>query len=283
MIRVIALLLALLAGVAGCTNFFYDRLDTLARWYIQDLVSLDSEQRSDLDAWLQSTLQWHRQSELTRYAVYLHELSARVSRPGDAAMYRDIETQAEDFGTRLVEQVSPDAARLLLSLSPQQLKEFEANLADKARERNEENLKALAAGKWHEKRAKDIEKQLKRWTGSVTKEQQLLIQQQSKVFESTTHDWLDSQARWRQALFAALNARFTAGESQAAVEASILQLLRTPERQWTSAYQAKAKQNRERSLAVLGTLDQSLTATQRSYLQGELTKVAKQLEGLAKS
>ena len=48
--------------------------------------------------------------------------------------------------------------------SPKQLTEFEANLAEKSRERNEKNLRALADGEWHEKRAKDIEKQLKRWT-----------------------------------------------------------------------------------------------------------------------
>jgi hypothetical protein len=276
--QLLLLLVMLGFGISGCTNFFYNRLDTLAAWYVQDLVSLDEDQRSDLRTSLESTLQWHRQSELVRYAKFLRELAEQSTRPGNARTYKAIEEQVEGFGARLVEQATPDAARLLMSLTPAQLNEFETNLAEKSRERNEKNLKALAQGKWHDKRAKDIEKQLRRWTGSITKEQQLLIAEQSKRFDSTTADWLESQARWRQAMFGALRERFTAGSSPAAVEERILALLRTPENQWTRAYQTKAAQNREQSLAVLESIDASLTAAQRAHLQSELTELAQQLE-----
>jgi hypothetical protein len=274
------LLLLALATLVGCTNFFYNRLDTLAAWYVQDLVSLDDSQRNDLHAWLNETLQWHRRSELIRYAKFLRELSANAARPGTASTYKGIETQIEAFGSRLVERAAPDAARLLMSLTPEQIDEFEANLAEKSRERNEKSLEAQAEGKWHEKRAKDIEKQLKRWTGTVTKEQRQLIAQLSNQFQSTTTDWLESQERWRHAMFGALRARFTAGQSPALVEERILTLLRTPEAQWTRAYQAKATQNREQSLTVLGAIDASLTAAQRAYLQRELIQLAEQLEGM---
>jgi hypothetical protein len=276
------MLVAALAATA-CTNFFYNRLDTLAAWYIQDLVSLDDGQRSDLRSWLEGTLQWHRSSELGRYVTFLRNLSRMAAHPGNAATYRSIETQVEEFGSRVVDRAAPDAARLLMSLTPKQLTEFEANLAEKSRERNEKNLQALANGKWHQKRAKDIEKQLQRWTGSVTKEQRQLIEQQSKRFDSTTTDWLDSQARWRKAMFGALRERFTAGQSPEAVEERILELLRKPESQWTSAYQSKAALNREQSLAVLSALDASLTPGQRSYLQRELDKLAQQLAVMTQS
>jgi hypothetical protein len=81
-------------------------------------------------------------------------------------------------------------------------------------------------------------------------------------------------------MFAALTERFTAHQSPAAVEERILDLLRTPESQWTSEYQAKAERNRQQSLAVLASLDKSLTASQRSHLQSELTKLAQQLEAM---
>nr|WP_298717266.1 DUF6279 family lipoprotein [uncultured Steroidobacter sp.] len=276
-------MLAVTLGVSACTNFFYNRLDTLAAWYIQELVSLDKSQRSDLRSWLESTLQWHRSSELARYAKFLRELAETAAQPGNAATYKGIEAQVERFGSRLVEQAAPDAARLLMSLSPEQLSEFEANLAEKSRERNEKDLKALADGKWHEKRAKDIEKQLKRWTGSITPEQRQLIAEHSKGFDSTPSDWLESQARWRKAMFGALRERFTAGQSPAAVEERILALLRTPDSQWTGAYQTKAAQNREQSLVVLGALDASLTPEQRSHLQRELNQLAQRLEAMIQS
>ncbi|WP_161809950.1 DUF6279 family lipoprotein [Steroidobacter agaridevorans] len=281
--RILLLMLAVTLGVSACTNFFYNRLDTLAAWYIQDLVSLDDTQRSDLRSWLEGTLQWHRSSELALYAKFLRELAGTAAHPGNASTYKGIEAQVEQFGGRLVQQAAPEAARLLMSLSPDQLTEFESNLTEKSRERNEKDLKALADGKWHEKRAKDIEKQLKRWTGSITKQQQLLIATESKQFDSTTADWLESQARWRKAMFGALKERFTAGQSPTAVEERILALLRTPESQWTRAYQTKAAQNREQSLVVLGAIDASLTPEQRSHLQRELNQLAQQLEAMTQS
>lgn len=281
--RILLLILVVALGATACTNFFYNRLDTLAAWYVQDLVSLDDSQRSDLRSWLEVTLQWHRSSELARYATFLRNLSDTAAHPGNAVTYRGIESQVEEFGSRLVDRAAPDAARLLMKLTPRQLTEFETNLAEKSRERNKENLDALASGKWHDKRAKDIEKQLKRWTGSVTKEQHQLIAQQATQFDSTTADWLESQARWRKAMFGALQERFAAGQSPAAVEERILALLRKPESQWTSAYQSKATQNREQSLAVLGALDASLTPAQRSHLQRELIELAQQLETMTQS
>jgi len=279
----LSLLLAVTLGISACTNFFYNRLDTLAAWYIQDLVSLDDTQRSDLRSWLDGTLQWHRSSELMLYAKFLRELANTAAHPGNTSTYKSVEARVEQFGSRLFERAAPDAARLLMSLSPEQLNEFENNLARKSRERNEENLKALKDGKWHEKRAKDIEKQLKRWTGSITRQQQLLIAEQSKQFDSTTADWLESQARWRKAMFGALGERFTAGQSPAAVEQRILALLRTPESQWTGAYQTRAAQNREQSLVVLGAIDISLTPEQRSHLQRELNQLAQRLESMIQS
>jgi len=276
-------LLIVVAALSGCTNFFYSRLDTLAAWYIQDLVTLDTEQRSDLNRWLDGVLEWHRQSELGRYAKFVRELADQSAKPGTAASYKNIEQQVEQFGTRLVEQTVPDAARLLMELSPQQLDEFEQNLADKARERNEKDLEALKADKWHDKRAQDIEKQLKRWTGAVTKEQHQLIAQLVTQFQPTTTDWLESQSRWRKSLFGALRERLAASQSPSPNDERILSLLRTPETEWTAAYQAKATHNRAQSLEVLTSLDASLTPSQRIYLQRELNKLAQQLEGMATS
>lgn len=275
------LLLVVLAGtIAGCTNFFYNRLDTLAAWYVQDLVSLDDTQRNDLRAWLDATLQWHRRSELTRYAKFLRDLAETASRPGNVTTYQDVEKQVDALTARVIDKAAPDAAKMLLRLTPQQLDQLQANLADKARERNAKSIEALADGTWHQKRAKGIEKQLKRWTGTVTKEQRQLIVEHSRQLESTAADWLESQERWRQTMFGALRERFAANESPAQVEQRILPLLQTPESQWTEAYMAKSTRNREQSLLAMGALDASLTASQRAHLQSELIELAEQLEGM---
>src|SRR5262245_44545231 len=82
--RVLCVLL-LVASATGCAKLVYNRLDTLAAWYVGNLVSLDDRQSSDLRTWLAQTLQWHRESELGRYATFLRELSTEVAQPSDRA------------------------------------------------------------------------------------------------------------------------------------------------------------------------------------------------------
>jgi len=91
----LTLLLAATLGLCACTNFFYNRLDTLAAWYIQDLVSLDDTQRSDLRSWLDGTLQWHRSSELMLYAKFLRELANTAAHPGNASTYKSVEARVD--------------------------------------------------------------------------------------------------------------------------------------------------------------------------------------------
>jgi hypothetical protein len=276
------LVLALLPLIClgGCTKLVYDRLDTLAGWYLQSLVTLDDTQRSDLHAWLESTLEWHRESELTRYAQFLRELSAQAAQPGSIAIYQRNERQIQDFVERVADRAVPDAARLLMGLSSSQVEELGANLAEKSRERSDDRLKELANGTWRDQRAKDIQRQIKRWTGTVTDEQKTLARQAAGQFEPTTKEWLESQQRWRTALLDALAQPSGARESPQLRQERILRLLREPESLWTETYRAANARNRERTLALLESIDTSLTAQQRSRLQRELLQMAEQLESM---
>jgi Family of unknown function (DUF6279) len=262
----------LLAGiVGGCTKLMYNRLDSLAAWYVGSLVSLDQQQRADLRSWLSQTLEWHRASELARYARFLRELAAQTSQPATPDLYRGATQRIEAFGNDFVMQTAPQAARLLLQLSAEQIDEFLANLEEKSRERAEESLDEISSGTWHEQRVKDAQRQLRRWTGAATTEQKEILRANTAQLQPTSNEWLESQRQWRSALHAALQDRD---------EARILQLLREPEREWTEQYSAKSARNREQTLALLQSLDASLTPAQRGRVQRELVKLAEQLEAL---
>lgn len=178
----IAFVLLLVLTASGCTRLLYNRLDSVAGWYLQGLVSLDEGQRTDLKSWLEQTLDWHRQSELARYSQFLRSLAGEVSQPGIRATYERAEQQIEGFWKSLAVKAAPDAARLLTDLSPAQVEELEASLEEKARERADEAEEEVAAGKWHEQRAKSMQRQLRRWTGRVTAEQKALVQEVSLSF-----------------------------------------------------------------------------------------------------
>jgi hypothetical protein len=270
--RVVCVLL-LAATAAGCAKLVYNRLDSLAAWYVGNLVALDDRQSSDLRIWLAQTLEWHREKELGRYARFLRELSTEAAHPSDRAAYQRIFGRIEGFVTDFTEQTAPQATRLLLELTPAQVEEFLANLEDKSRERSADSLKEIRNGSWQTNRIKETQRQVKRWTGTVTEEQKLLVRQMAQQIQPTTHEWLQSQQQWRAALRDAFSNRGTAGER-------ILQLLREPDSQWTAQYKTKEASNREQMLSLMIALDASLTPAQRQHVQRELNDLAERLEAL---
>lgn len=266
-------ILLLAATAAGCAKLVYNRLDTLAALYVGNLVSLDDRQSSDLRAWLAQTLEWHREQELGRYATFLRELSSEVARPSSRAAYQRMFGQVEGFVSDFAAQTAPQASRLLLELTPAQVEEFLANLEKKSQERSADSLKEIRNGSWQASRVKETQRQVKRWTGTITEEQKLLVREMSQQIQPTTNEWLESQRRWRTALGDAFSNRGTAQER-------ILQLLREPDTQWTAQYKTKEASNREQALSLLTALDASLTPAQREHMQRELTALAERLDAL---
>jgi hypothetical protein len=269
--------LLLAASAGGCANLVYNRLDTLAAWYFGNLVSLDDRQSADLRAWLARTLEWHRESELGRYAAFLRKLSSDVARPSDRAAYGRALDQVEGFAADFASQTAPQATRLLLQLTPAQVQELLANLDEKSQERSADALQRIRDGKWQTNWVKQTQRQVRRWTGTITEEQKLLVREMSQQVQPTTAEWLESQRRWRTALGDALNAAFS---NRGAAEERILQLLREPTTQWTEQYKTKEASNREQVLSLLTALDASLTPAQREHMQHELTELAERLEAL---
>jgi hypothetical protein len=267
---------------AGCSsNFVYNRLDTLAGWYFESLVSLNDGQRTEMRAWLERTLAWHRSSELTRYAAFLSDVSTTIAQPGTRQSYDTMRERFQGLIDDLVQKTAPEASRLLVHLSPKQVDELLESLAEKTRESTEENSEAFAANEWQPEQTKDIARQVKRWTGSISPEQKRIIATHVDTLEPTFADWAESQQSWRSALREALLAKDEIEASGAPPR--VLELLEDPDRQWTTAYSEKVARNRDRYQQMLLDLDATLTSRQRDHLRAELLKLSQQLSRLARS
>jgi hypothetical protein len=271
----LAAVLTLSLVMSGCTGLVYNRLDSLAGWYLGSLVSLDGDQKRDLREWLTRLLKWHRASELGRYAEFLRDLAERSGTRGDRDVYEHAAAQVERFGEAVIARAGPEAARLLATLNDEQLTQLDENLEERALERAEKTARELEKGSWRKEQARELRRQLKRWTGAVTKEQEAIIAQSVEQFEPTAQEWTESQHRWRKLLIATLRTPATPAREQ-----DVLQLLREPSLHWTDAYSAKNRRNRERTFALLERLDGSLTHEQRAHLQRELEQLADQLDAL---
>ncbi|WP_184330363.1 DUF6279 family lipoprotein [Povalibacter uvarum] len=264
----------LLLTLAACTgSFFYNRLDTLAGWYLGSLVSLTDGQRIQLQHWLSQTLAWHRQSELNRYSRFLRDLSDQVMQPGTPVRYEETQKRFQGFWDDLIEKATPDATTLLLSLSPEQVDELVRNMEEKARERSDDEGKPE---NWHREQAKSLTRFVKRWAGSVTDEQKALITAAAAQVEPTRDEWLASQQAWQRSLREALQK--PADDRAGAVQ----RLLEKPDNQWTQEYHDKSQRNRQRYLELVTSLDATFTDRQRQHLRAELLKLAQQLDTIAR-
>ena len=66
-------LIVLTLSSCSATQFIYNRVDILVRWYLDDYVSLDREQQARFDGRLEGLLDWHRREELPAYVVLLDD------------------------------------------------------------------------------------------------------------------------------------------------------------------------------------------------------------------
>jgi uncharacterized membrane protein len=268
--------------IAGCTSsFVYNRLDTLASWYFEGLVSLNDDQSNQLRDWLSQTLAWHRRSELTRYAGFLNDVSVAAQQPGDRRSYDEIRARFQGLIDDLIGKTAPEASQLLLHLSPKQVEELLENLEEKTREGAKEGAEAVASNDWHPEQLKDVTRQMKRWTGAVTPEQKRIIESHVAHLEPTFAEWADSQRSWREALREVLLAKDVAESAEPSPQ--LLQLLEDPDSKWTDAYRQKVARNRERYQVMMMELDATLSPKQRQHLQAELSKLSQQLTRLAQT
>ena len=134
-VRLVAWCLLLLT-LTGCsaTQFIYNRVDILVRWYLDDYVSLDRDQRAQFDERLDAFLEWHRREELPEYVVLLDDALTILDDglPLDAS--RDMADRIELAAIRFQDPF----LELLLStgedLRPEQRAEFIANMMAKQEE-----------------------------------------------------------------------------------------------------------------------------------------------------
>ena len=66
------LMLCLITGCSA-TQFIYNRVDIVIRWYLDDYVSLSRDQQAQFDERLDDLLSWHRQEELPSYVTLLDD------------------------------------------------------------------------------------------------------------------------------------------------------------------------------------------------------------------
>ncbi len=192
------LFVAILSGCSA-TQFIYNRVDILIRWYLDDYVSLDRDQQARFTTRLDALLEWHRLEELPVYVVLLDDalviLDNGVSLDATRAMAARIESAAIRLQDRFFE--------LLLStgedLTPAQRAGFIETLWAKQEEFEADRL-ARDDAEYRDDLEARFDKQLRRYLGPLTDEQKSRLRQGVAAMTRLDHYWLRDRRVWISAL-----------------------------------------------------------------------------------
>ena len=193
--------LASLFWLAACssTTFFYNRLDTILPWYVDDYVDLDGSQEHQLDRTLASFLRWHRQQELPRYVQLLDDIDRSLEKPVTPQAVGAIYDQAEIAWLRLEQESLDWLLELGETLSDQQVAQFQAHLQERQGDYEEDYL-TRSDREYREDAYDNLADSLADYLGALTPQQRERLRAASVSLERADSAWLQERAAWLQRL-----------------------------------------------------------------------------------
>ena len=191
------LVLVMLLTITACsgTRFFYNRLDTLIDWYVDDYVTLDREQSADFQGRIDQLLDWHRREELPSYAQLLTNFERSLDPSLDAeavkTLFAELSAAADRLEVRILDLMIDFGATLTLA----QRQEFMLALEDEQDEQRERLL-----SRSDEAYRKNVEEQfadnLSKFLGRLTESQKETLALYTRDYQRFDGVWIEDRARW---------------------------------------------------------------------------------------
>lgn len=269
---------ALALSLAGCgTAFIYERADRFAGRWVNGYLELEPQQRAALEAELEALHEWHRREHLPRYAAWLRSVAAQLEAPG-ALGPAEIRGRGEELGAfwrELADRALPPLLEVGAGLGDAQVDEFVTRLREEHRELQEEDSGRSA--EWRAaRRARSMERFLKRFAGRISADQRAEIRAWSRQLEPSREAWLESRVGWIDAMERALAGR----RDTEALELAARTLITRPEERWSEEYAGMVERNSARTTAFLASFLAGLEPGQRMRAVERLTDLASEFESL---
>ncbi len=276
------IIIGLVLLLSGCsTKFVYKNIDWLVYWYLDDFVELTDQQEEVFDLKLATWLDWHKKNEVPKYISHLGELSSDIKSQQISLAKMDYHQQkaAEHWG-RLKNRIIPDLVDMAPSLSQEQVtsmfKEIDKRNEEEVEEREE--LSAKTPEKKKKSRLKQNKKNLKRWLGKLTPEQEKLIENMYGDYHSNGELWDQYQIEYQ----AALKSLFQTEDRGEAFKSNLYELLMAPEVYRSEELNQRNLENADTYKRFLLSADILTTEKQRTHLLGEIDDFSEDFNDLIK-
>ena len=187
-----ALILVLFLGGCSSITFIYNQFDNLFPWYLESYVDLDRDQKQYLDELLTPFFQWHRVDEMPKYAQIIGSLESAIDNEIDIESIALITDNVEESWFRLEDQMIVWIIPLARELSDEQIAKFIQVLRTKTTQ-SEKKLLLRNDQVYQSDSYKSIRKNLRRFMGSLTKDQLNLVKITSKEMKRTDGERIQSR------------------------------------------------------------------------------------------
>jgi hypothetical protein len=273
----LAIAAALCAILAGCAGFFYKRLDWLAAWYVNGLVTLDEDQEQALRRMVKDTVAWHRGAQFPLYQAMLDNLDKDVDGPMSVARVEQRYDEMVALWDVMVERLVGDAAPLLDSLTIDQRNELFASIEEQIEDFREEYSGSTAELRY-KRRVRTTIRVLQQFMGRLTEEQRMLVRARLATMNDVADEWLERRALWQANFRAVLDGNLRGAEFAAALRDLALR----PEQFDSAEYRRKVSQNRQIAFRMLADLSSIMTPKQRERMSRKLREYAAELDELTR-
>lgn len=210
----VILLCGFLATACSMTRVGYSMAPTLAKWQIDEYVTFSDQQQAMVDERIANLHEWHRKTQIPDYAVWLESAMVRIEplardttnlapqgvNSSDILSADELaQWRSQAFGKfePIFRQIATPFAEVVMTFTPAQLDEIEANLAERNEELREEYFPE-SADRALEDRVERWGNRLEYFLGDLTEKQQARLYRRVRALPATTGWWegrLKRQAR----------------------------------------------------------------------------------------
>ena len=194
-----ALILVLFLGGCSSITFIYNQFDNLFPWYLESYVDLDRDQKQYLDELLTPFFQWHRVEEMPKYAQIIGDLELAINDEVDIENIALITHNVEESWFRLEDQMIMWATPLARELSDEQINKFIQVLKTKTTQ-SEKKLLLRNDQVYQSDSYKSLRKNLRRFMGSMTKDQLELVKITSQEMRRVDGERIQSRKAFNEKL-----------------------------------------------------------------------------------
>ena len=186
--------LIILIFLTGCssTTFVYNRIDFLLPWYLASYVDLSRDQKKYLDELLIPFFSWHRHEELPRYAGIINSVEEILDSEVKVENIVLITQDVEESWFRLEDELLLWMLPLTKDLSDEQIFNFLQVMQTKTIESENKYLKRNDQV-YQKDSYNRLRKNLRRFIGTMSKEQLDLVKIASKSMRRVDTEWIQNR------------------------------------------------------------------------------------------